>query len=793
MNLKLNDLFKKNFKSKRGSALPFVLIIGLIMMILVGSLTAVAVGGIQFTQESVESRQAYLDAKSVIEFARIEINENYETTKVAYTFSKDKSTFIRPVGGPLFYVYGVPRASAGEDLKLRRVEIGNNGNPGEVRLGTAVLVEDFNNPGTNVTDITLQYHYEIMTENLERQLNYKTGFSYTYKEKPGTGGGTGSNLTKIAAPTLTELQALGMPKLSDAPNSSGWPLGNVIFDYWSTVTQGNDLYYTSTSSSPDIHATKESGNWVLNVPKSGSDLKLKYSSAWSTYIKLAFQARNLETPSLPSGNSQNCEYQYDVTGTLYINGDLKVYEGCKVIINANKVIVNGGIIVNGGGVLTITANEGVYVNNDVDIRSGNTISARNIYIGGSLKTSSGSQTQVVVSATNIYINGNISLSAKQSKLTAETLVVKNNLSGSSNAIECTSASETLFECSKLWLNGPVEVKSESAKIVFNRLYYLECKGMNLGNTTKLELNGANDTGNRLFIDGSLSNSSSFADIKFNNISYAECESVDLKSGTNFTFNGFSSGGSRFVVKGDVHHSGAGLFSLNNLYWFECRNLTFHSNTIIDVHSQVVKVGSQLELLNGMSRDKSGVFDTQYLSVGGATRIQGGPSEIITIFTCKSFPGKGNFIFAGGYDQQNATVQFENAENIIMQGVITFATNCRLAFKADKIYLDSDQITHKDSGNSNVSFGGIKDGAGTDFYIKGLISWKDKKIGVQGNYLYQIGNGVYKTVEGESLKTLDEKTKFPYQGPGAITIPGTGGSSPTETGEIKSINDAGVYY
>lgn len=793
MKLKLNNLFKKKLKNESGSALPFVLIIGLIMMILVGAITAVAVGGIQFTQESVESRQAYLDAKSVIEFARIEINENYETTKAAYTFSKDKSTFIRPVGGPLFYVYGVPRTSAGDDLKLRRVEIGNSGNPGEVRLGTAILVEDFNNPGTSVTDITLQYHYEIMTENLERQLNYKTGFSYIYKEIAGTGGGMGSNLTKIAAPTLTELQALGMPKLSDAPNSSGWPLGKVIFDWYTKVTEGNDLYYTSTSSSADIHGTKENGSWVLNVPKSGSDLKLQYSSDWTSNIKLTFQASNLETPRLPSSN--NCQFQYDVTGTLYINGDLNVSDGSKVIINANKVIVNGGITVNSGGVLTITANEGVYVNNDVDIKSGNTtantISAKNIYIGGSLKTSNSSQTKIVVSATNIYINGNISLLANQSisKLTAETLVVKNNSSGSVKAIDCSSASETLFECSRLWLNGSVDVRSTSAKIVFNRLYYFECKGVNLGDATKLELNGVNDSGNRVFIDGSLSVLSVSADVKINNISYVESKAVDLKNGTNFTFNGLASGGSRFIVKGDVYHSGAGLFSLNNLYWFECNNLTFDTKAVIDIHTQVVKVANKFTFTSDVNRNS--VIDVQYLYAGGMTEFRGG--DILVVFTCKSFPGKGNFIFAGGYYQQNAKVIFENAENIIIQGIITFETNCRLDFNADKIYLDSNKITHGDSGNSTVSFGGINNGTGTDFYIKSLISWTDTGAVGSGNYLYQIGNGVYKSVAGESLKTLDKKTKLPYVGPGEIKIPGTGGSSPTETGEVVAINNSSIYY
>lgn len=66
---------KEAIKNNNGSALAFVLIISMVLMVMVGSLLAVSNSGLFFTQESVESRKAYIDAKSVIEFGKIHINE----------------------------------------------------------------------------------------------------------------------------------------------------------------------------------------------------------------------------------------------------------------------------------------------------------------------------------------------------------------------------------------------------------------------------------------------------------------------------------------------------------------------------------------------------------------------------------------------------------------------------------------------------------------------------------------------------------------------------------------------
>lgn len=60
-------------KSEAGSSLVFVLIIAMVILILVAALLVVANGEFTFTQEN-PGKPAYIDAKSVIEFGKIEIN-----------------------------------------------------------------------------------------------------------------------------------------------------------------------------------------------------------------------------------------------------------------------------------------------------------------------------------------------------------------------------------------------------------------------------------------------------------------------------------------------------------------------------------------------------------------------------------------------------------------------------------------------------------------------------------------------------------------------------------------------
>ena len=87
MSVKIKEILKE----QKGSSLAFVIIIGVIIMIMVVSLLTVANSDFTFTQQTVESRQAYIDAKSVIEFGKIFINNDMsKLNKAKNLFKKNK-------------------------------------------------------------------------------------------------------------------------------------------------------------------------------------------------------------------------------------------------------------------------------------------------------------------------------------------------------------------------------------------------------------------------------------------------------------------------------------------------------------------------------------------------------------------------------------------------------------------------------------------------------------------------------------------------------------------------------
>jgi len=101
MRIKVSE----KLSNKRGSSLAFVLIIGMVIMILVSALLLVANGQFTFTQETLESRQAYIDAKSVIEYGKIEINSrttalNNINTLLTGLYREYKTEMEKPTPNP---------------------------------------------------------------------------------------------------------------------------------------------------------------------------------------------------------------------------------------------------------------------------------------------------------------------------------------------------------------------------------------------------------------------------------------------------------------------------------------------------------------------------------------------------------------------------------------------------------------------------------------------------------------------------------------------------------------------
>ncbi|MCY1714425.1 hypothetical protein [Caproiciproducens galactitolivorans] len=88
-------------KSKRGAALAYVIIITAVMMVLASALILTAKANLEYTKNSLEGRQAYLDAKSAIEYAKAYLVKCPDS---------DDFSIVRNAGGSTFSV-GSPGAA----------------------------------------------------------------------------------------------------------------------------------------------------------------------------------------------------------------------------------------------------------------------------------------------------------------------------------------------------------------------------------------------------------------------------------------------------------------------------------------------------------------------------------------------------------------------------------------------------------------------------------------------------------------------------------------------------------
>jgi len=79
--------------SKRGAALAYVIVITAALMILAAALVSAAKFNIDYSQNSLEGRQAYLDAKSAIEYGRAYLQSNPDSGDFTVVYASDASGF----------------------------------------------------------------------------------------------------------------------------------------------------------------------------------------------------------------------------------------------------------------------------------------------------------------------------------------------------------------------------------------------------------------------------------------------------------------------------------------------------------------------------------------------------------------------------------------------------------------------------------------------------------------------------------------------------------------------------
>ncbi|MBC3796776.1 hypothetical protein [Acetobacterium tundrae] len=291
-------------KSEKGASLPFVLIIGMVIMILVASLLAAANSDFTFTQQSLESRQAYIDAKSVIEFGKIEINSRMTALKnkneeiknatdaaTLTTLISQRATLITTLDDP-FTIYGA-KDSVTDNLDITTLSLSPASGDA---LGVCTVA--LTGAGTDTT----QYAFDIKTQNLKRKLDYKVDFAYkvTTATTATTNNWKGSSYVPDTKPINTD--GTDWTKVTTLQNQNLTSKTNIC------VTAAAQTYYATQylSASSDIVFQ---GNLVI---KKNTTLYIQCNQLWVTGSITLEEGSTL----IVTGNGNNNKKQMIVDGLI---------------------------------------------------------------------------------------------------------------------------------------------------------------------------------------------------------------------------------------------------------------------------------------------------------------------------------------------------------------------------------------------------------------------------------------------------------------------------------------------
>ncbi|HEY5557366.1 hypothetical protein [Acetobacterium sp.] len=393
----MNNKIRQGLKNTKGSSLAFVLIISMVLMIMVASIMTVANSGFTFTQESVESRQAYIDAKSVIEFGKIEINSRMTALEAKdqqlKTLYEDLDKLIKdnqPTDGKEDEIRAKVtdiNSYVNNNLIASYYIVGDENNISKTLAKTldptkavGILtvetkkVEDNNNLKTN------KYIFNIDTQNLRRKLDFEAAFNYEV------------TTPEAVLPTLP----------SDLAN---WT-GAFIQDKNKT---GLEMKFTSNEK-----AIAEQDN-VLAVDRNYLSLTIGEKNGngkfqWEPHKTLDLDVANVcFIEPIPSSNkadpTNGDDSTFDINAeTVIFEGDLIINATSCLIINCTNLWVKGNIIIN-----TDTTASDTFKNQ---------ITATNIIVGGASQNNTifiKDPTKMTWSYNNFWLNGIITTSYPNSE------------------------------------------------------------------------------------------------------------------------------------------------------------------------------------------------------------------------------------------------------------------------------------------------------------------------------------------------------------------------------------------
>ncbi|KNZ43117.1 hypothetical protein [Acetobacterium bakii] len=471
----MNEKIKQGIKNNKGNALPFVLIISFIILLMTTSLLAIANSDFTFTQETVESRQAYIDAKSVIEFGKIEINSrmtalNNINTQLTGLYMEYKTEMEKPTPNPSIIN---PLKTKIDAAEIRRTELINALSSefviyGNVKNATETLTSvepTAANEGNLVKlgelkfDSTKnQFRIETDSKNISRKLDYKIGFNYVASTKTETT--TGGPLVTPTKPTYDG---------NISTNFSPWIVGEIDCN-------GNYKVYGDFPGLPGDQPRYENANQVLTLNYPTANLQVDNKIDWAIGRSLELTAHSIfiKHEFDPSDCSSSAE-----DGGRVSNFNMTAVE--KLDPTTNKLLPGDiyfkhGYTPDNQGVNTLTATGGnIVINGDLELAVNSTVN---------------------ITCKNLFVTGDIYLDSSNSKLniTAENIVVEKGISLNRGTSLSTN-------CPNIWIGKDIETKSSDVSVELKNVNYLNVKNnIKLGQATQFIVTGSSINGSQMIVN-----------------------------------------------------------------------------------------------------------------------------------------------------------------------------------------------------------------------------------------------------------------------------------------------------
>ncbi|WP_414151095.1 hypothetical protein ACIZ62_01155 [Acetobacterium carbinolicum] len=752
----------EKLKNQQGSSLAFVLIIGMIIMIMVASLLAFANSDFTFTQETVESRQAYIDAKSVIEYGKIAIHEREKKLSDKYD---ELVAALNDEASTTAEINLIKQAILGLENEITTIYCDEKNvadtlafsNSGTSTVVGKVFIEK--TPTIVGTTDTSKYLFKVETENLRRKLDYQVDYNYVVTTTPGSGGGTFVEPTKPTVPTMPT---------APTTNISGWLSTKIMVTSWPTtqctIATNPTSTFTSTSN-------------VLNVNATGSSLKVDQFN-WANNPILNLMADNIcFVANMPTSNVEGASFNITATNELRFKGEYKqTYNQSKINkLKARTMIFEGDLIVGSNTGIDIECDT-LWIKGDLIIDTNNNniinrIKAKNIIIEnvsnqkkGNL-TINGASSVVWEDLENLWIEGDLNLNSWtagkiDNKITADNIIIFNTKNKKNGSLNVTSHSKLEIVCNETFLAGKVSIAAnnnslistiKAKDIVIEDIANNKGGSVVIGDKTTVVWDAVN-----FWLDGDITTKSTNAQVTFQNINYLNTDNINLDHLSQLKIKGAENKKNHLIIgtikavnSNNVH------IDISNICSIECDGIDLNWNSSLKIDAGKIEIKGDFRLVQAKSPLE---LTCEYFDCLGETEIYRLQSEL-------NFYPKNevlNLRFNGGYEQVNSVVNINGAQKVIFgnydhnsgggndEKITLIQDNphtLKLNVKSDAIYLNANSIAIP--GNA-------------DFYYAGKSGGGSNIFNIKTSTLNKVGN--YSNVTGNKIEELPGTGELPYTPP-----------------------------